>query len=134
MSQSERVAVGPMDRLGIVASAACAIHCLALPVILSLSSVFAHFLPTEEHTHRTLAVAVALIGSLALGTGYRKHRRAGPFIFMAVGLGLILATAYEGDRLPSHAVEVAITMVGSCCMIVAHRMNHTFCRECVRCC
>ena len=134
MSESQRVAVGPMDRLGIVASVACAIHCLALPVILSFSSVFVHFLPTEEHTHRSLAVVVALVGALALGTGYRKHRRVGPLLFMALGLGLIITTACVGDRLPTHAVEVAITMAGSCCMIVAHRMNHTFCQECVRCC
>jgi len=123
-----------MDRVGVVASAACAVHCLLVPVLLSFSSVFAHFIPGEESTHRTLAVLVAAVGALALGSGYRKHQQRAPFVLMACGLSLIVFTAVWGDDLPNHAAEVAITVMGSCCMIAAHRLNHTFCRRCVTCC
>jgi hypothetical protein len=49
---------------------------------------------------------------------------------MMGGLGCIAGSAWLGDRLPSHACEVAITMMGSTLMIAAHRLNHTFCRSC----
>jgi hypothetical protein len=121
------------DRLGIIASALCFLHCILTPVLLSMSAVWVHYLPSEERFHRGLAVAVAGIGGFAIIGGYRKHRRARVLLLMSCGLLLIFAGAYWGDRLPSHAAEVAVTMTGSCLMIAAHFINHTFCKDCRRC-
>jgi len=126
-----RLLVLPVDRLGVWASTACAIHCLLTPVVLSLSAVSAHFLPSEEKTHRTLAVVIAALGAIALVKGYRRHRSLRVLVFMAVGLAFIFGGAYWGDHLPSHSAEVLITLIGSSFMIAAHRMNHTFCRNCI---
>jgi hypothetical protein len=133
MSSTSRLFAISVDRLGIYASALCFVHCLATPVILSLSAVSAHFLPTEEHTHRTMAVLVTILGTVALLTGYRRHKRRSIFVLMGVGLTLIFTGACFGDLLASHLEEVAITLAGSCCMIAAHQMNHTFCRSCKSC-
>ena len=118
------------DRLGVWTSAACVVHCLLTPVLLSFSAVFAHLLPAEESVHRSLALLVALFGTAALLIGFRKHRRFAVLFMMLGGLSCIAGGAWFGDRLPSHAVEVAITFCGSGLMIAAHRMNHTFCRSC----
>jgi len=118
------------DRVGIVVSAACFVHCILTPVVLSLSAVSAHYLPSEERVHRILAVCVAAIGGFAILTGYRKHRRSRVLLLMSSGLLLIFGGAYWGDRLPSHAIEVIVTMMGSCLMISAHLINHTFCKNC----
>ncbi len=133
MFSNEKVATSTMDRLGVVASVGCAIHCMAMPLVVSLSAVYAHLLPTEEHTHRVLAVVVSCVGAIALGRGYKRHRRFSPLLLMAAGLCFIVGGAVFGDRLPTHLAEVAVTMAGSCCMIAAHRKNHTFCRDCERC-
>jgi hypothetical protein len=121
------------DRLGTIASAACFLHCLATPVVLSLCAVYAHFVPSEEHTHRVLAVLVTILGVFALSFGYRRHRRMSIFGLASSGLTLIFSGAFFGDLLPGHAWEVAITLAGSCCMISAHRLNHTFCKRCKSC-
>lgn len=118
------------DRLGIIASAACFVHCILTPVVLSFATVWAHFLPSEERFHRTLAVLIAAIGGFAVLSGYRRHRRVRVLLLMAAGLFFIFAGAYWGDRLPSHLAEVAITLIGSCLMITAHLTNHTFCKSC----
>jgi uncharacterized membrane protein YfcA len=133
MTQSQPYWTGAVDRIGILASSVCFVHCVAAPVVLSLSAVSAHFLPSEEHTHRVLAIVVTLLGGLALATGYRRHKRRSILALMALGLTLIFAGAYFGDRLPSHWYEVSVTLAGSCCMIMAHRRNHTFCRRCRSC-
>lgn len=119
-----------VDQIGIWTSTLCVIHCLLTPVLLSLSAVSAHFLPSEERTHRTLAVAIAALGAIALVKGYRRHRSARVLVFMLIGLAFIFGGAYWGDHLPSHPVEVLVTLVGSGFMIAAHRTNHTFCRNC----
>src|ERR1035437_6104760 len=120
----------PADQIGVWTSTACVIHCLLTPVVLSISAVAAHFLPSEEKTPRTLAVAIAALGAAALVKGYRRHRSSRVLVLMAVGLVFIFGGAYWGDSLPSHAAEVLVTLIGSGFMIVAHRTNHTFCRDC----
>jgi MerC mercury resistance protein len=130
MSTSSRISVFSADNLGIWASTLCVVHCIVTPVLISLSAVFAHFIPGEERTHRTLAIGVATLGAIALVKGFRTHRRRRILALMALGLGFIFAGAFYGDRLPSHGYEVAVTMTGSALMIWAHRMNHTFCSDC----
>jgi len=132
----ERVSgwAGAIDRAGMVASAACFVHCLLTPVVLSLMTVYAHFLPSEEHIHRVMAMLVAVIGALSLLLGYRKHGRSSVLVLMALGLSAIFAGAFFGDQLPSHWAEVLVTLSGSICLICAHRRNYTFCRNCKDCC
>jgi uncharacterized membrane protein YfcA len=121
------------DKLGIWASVFCVVHCIATPFLLSFSSVFAHFVPGEERTHRALAMLIAVIGAVAIVRGFRVHGRLRILFLMAAGLVCIFTGAYAGDRLPSHSVEVMITLCGSCLMIASHRLNHTFCRRCTSC-
>jgi hypothetical protein len=121
------------DRLGIIASALCLVHCVLTPVLVSLIAVGAHALPADENVHRILAVFVAALGGVATIGGYRRHRRSRVALLMSSGLLLIFAGAYFGNRLPSHLAEVAVTMLGSSCMIAGHFLNHSFCRNCARC-
>lgn len=118
------------DRLGVWTSCLCVLHCILTPILVSSSVVFAHFLPAEENTHRSLALVVALFGAIALLFGFRRHGRRSVIVLMAVGLSSIAGGAWFGDRLPSHGYEVAVAMLGSVFMITAHRLNHTFCRSC----
>lgn len=134
MNTSLRTSMLSADNLGIWASALCVVHCIATPILLSMSVVFVHLIPGEEKTHRTLAVGIAALGAIALAKGFRTHGRRRILGIMTTGLAFIFAGAFYGDRLPSHGYEVAVTMTGSLLMIAAHRMNHTFCKACTRCC
>jgi hypothetical protein len=133
MNESSRGLSLPADRLGIWTSSLCVVHCLLTPVLLSYSAVMAHLLPTEEKTHRFLAIGVAALGGIALVQGFRTHGRRRILVLMAVGLACIFFGAFYGDRLQSHVYEVLVTLAGSTLMITAHRMNHTFCRDCHSC-
>jgi hypothetical protein len=130
---ARRVLAIPADQLGAWTSALCVVHCMLTPVILSISAVSAHFLPSEERTHRSLAVVIAALGAIALVKGYRNHRHLRVLFLMLAGLACIFGGAYWGDHLPSHTAEVLVTLTGSSFMIAAHRINHTFCRNCRSC-
>ncbi len=133
MSNEHEALTLQADRLGIIASALCFVHCILTPVVLSLSAVWAHYLPSEEGLHRVFAVMVASIGCVALIGGYRRHRRSRVLYLMSAALSLIFAGAYFGNRLPSHLSEIVVTMMGSSLLISAHVINHTFCKNCQRC-
>src|ERR1700757_3100720 len=118
MSTSSRVSAFSADNLGIWASALCVVHCIVTPVLLSLSTVFAHFIPGEEKTHRTLAVGVATLGAIALVKGFRTHGRWRILGLMVMGLGFIFAGAFYGDLLPSHGGEGGGAMTGGLLVIL----------------
>ena len=118
------------DRLGMWTSVACAVHCLLTPLLLSFSPVFVRLLPGEEAFHRKLAVLVAGSAAVAVFYGFRNHRRRSVLLLMGAGLALIIGTAWWGHLFPNHALEIAVTLVGSALLITAHRLNHTFCRSC----
>jgi hypothetical protein len=130
---TSRISIFSADNLGIWASALCVVHCIATPFLISMSVVMAHLIPGEERTHRTLAVGIAILGAMALAKGYRTHKRLRVLATMAAGLAFIFFGAFFADRLPRHSFEVGITMMGSVLMMSAHRMNHSFCRECSCC-
>jgi peptidoglycan/LPS O-acetylase OafA/YrhL len=120
----------PADQLGILASALCAVHCLATPVLISSSALCARYMPGEERTHRSLALAVAVLGALALARGFRAHRRKRVPGLMAAGLACLLAGAFGGESLPPMLPELGLTLAGSACMILAHGCNWRCCRAC----
>src|SRR5260370_37550234 len=113
LSTSLRFSAFSADNLGMWASALCVVHCIVTPVLLSLSSVFAHFIPGEEKTHRTLAVGVAALGGIVLIKGVGTHGRGRNLGLMVVGRGFIVAGALFGDLLASLGCVVAATMARS---------------------
>jgi hypothetical protein len=119
------------DRAGVWASALCLVHCLLTPVLLSFSATLAQLLPSEAGVHRVLAVGIALIGAIAVIPGFRRHRRWVVVLLLACGLAAICYGAWFGDMLPQHWMEVAVTMLGSCLLVSAHRLNHRCCRQCL---
>jgi peptidoglycan/LPS O-acetylase OafA/YrhL len=131
--QRTAISTATIDRLGVIASAACVVHCILAPVVLSFLAIYANFVPSQDYTHRVLAVLITAIAALALANGYRRHRKASVIVLMLAGLGLIFFGAFGCERFGSHWYEVVITLCGSICLVVAHRRNHTFCRRCTRC-
>jgi hypothetical protein len=106
------------------------VHCALTPVVLSFSAVSVHYLPSEERTHRILAIVIAALGAIALIRGFRRHRRGRVVALMAPGLACIWGAALYGERVHCHVAEIAVTLLGSFLMIWAHRLNHTFCADC----
>ena len=77
-----------VDKWGTIASLACVVHCIATPVLFSVFAVAAQIVPTEQHTHRVLAVPVCLLGLFAMrlaagGGTYMIHGTNNP---IAVGM------------------------------------------------
>ena len=67
-----RIAV--LDRFSIGFSTLCLLHCLAVPVLVSVLPVFATFAFADERFHLALVVLVVPTSIVALGLGCRLHR------------------------------------------------------------
>jgi len=78
------------DRLGIIASVGCAVHCLVAPFLLlllpTLGSVWSH-----PAAHWVLAALVLPLAGVVIWRGYRLHRKRLALVAMGLGAMFILA-------------------------------------------
>ncbi|MEM7243782.1 MAG: MerC domain-containing protein [Acidobacteriota bacterium] len=78
-----------LDRLGAFASVACALHCLAAPLVLLLLPTLAP-LWLDPMAHLLLAVVVVPLALVSMISGYRRHGRRLVPIAAAIGVALVL--------------------------------------------
>jgi hypothetical protein len=93
------------DLVGIVASIGCAIHCAAMPFVISYLPALGLSFLADESFHKVMALACFLIAIFAFIPGLRKHRNWLPVSIGAGGLGLITFAAFglAGECCPSCA-------------------------------
>lgn len=87
------------DRVGIIASVGCAIHCAAMPFVIAWLPALGLSFLAEEGFHQWMAVLCFGLALAAFVPGWRSHRRLLPAVIGATGLILITGAAFglEGD-------------------------------------
>jgi len=110
-----------MDLAGLVLSAACLLHCLALPVALVAAPTLAVWLgETETTVHWALFAIAAVVSGGALYAGFRRH---GATLVVAVGAVGLLVMAVAAAHLFGTSLEAALTLVGASILALAHVVN-----------
>lgn len=109
-----------IDIIALTSSLICAIHCAAIPIIISFSSLSSlHFLgnPYIEWTFIGLGVIFVFV---SLWPSYKKvHFNKKPLIFAAIGFGFIAL----GRLHLTDLWEVSNTVIGASLVSVAHYIN-----------
>lgn len=114
-----------LDRVGIVLSAVCAVHCALTPILVAVAPFFF----TAEFEFRTKAVLLSL-AVIALGWGFVSHRSWRPLIWLGGALVAFGVGEWIGHGGSSHGewFEVAATVAASGALIMAHVTNARACR------
>jgi hypothetical protein len=110
----------PLDAIGMMASILCAIHCAALPLLLSLSTLASlHFLaiPWIEYSVIIFSLFLALVSFLPAFK--RHHAKYSPLVLL--GLGFILIGIGQLGFYEIH--EIAFTVGGASVIAIAHALN-----------
>lgn len=101
-----------LDQLGITASLACALHCAALPFLMtSLPLLGLGFLANRWVEISMIFISVFL-GFYSLLTSYPAHKRITPlfvliFGFASIGTGHYLMESLEGLLIPLGGLSIA---------------------------
>lgn len=111
---------GFWDRIGIGLSGICAIHCLLVPVLVSLIPLWPAFGEFHEFTHLFffLAIAPAVILSIK---NRKKLKSISGYLF--TGLGIILLAWLFNETLGDYG-EAGVTLIGSLLLIRGHWLNY----------
>lgn len=108
------------DRVGIIASVGCAIHCAAMPLVIAWLPALGLSFLAEEGFHQWMAVLCFGIALAAFVPGWRLHRRLLPAAIGSAGLVLITGAAFglEGDCCArcrdAHTVAAAPAIEAAC--------------------
>ena len=107
-----------LDRVGVLLSGLCALHCVLGIVIVTLLGFGGEALLSPEIHRIGLALAVA-VGVVTLGIGVRRHGRIEPLVIGACGIAL-MATAVLVGHGPAEAL---LTIAGVGLVALAHIRN-----------
>jgi hypothetical protein len=130
MEQSRADSVRLLDRAGMSASLACAVHCAVLPLLFAaLPAIGLAWLdsPWVDWTMVAMAAAIAL---RAHRGGFLVHRRCLPTGVAVAGLLIIIATI---SLLKGSASHHYIQASGAVVVASSHFLNRHLCRNCVAC-
>ena len=116
------------DKAAVSLSALCVLHCLALPIALTLFPPLAAFGLQEEWAHKFLLVSVIPISLYALTLGCRQHRSVWVAAAGFLGVLFLVAAATVGHRFFGEGSETLLTLVGAILVAVSHVLNFRLCR------
>ncbi len=120
---------GSLDTLAISTSAICAIHCLSLPLLVSLYPALGATVFGQEAFHVWLLWLVIPLSVVSLTLGCKVHRDRLVVGFGLAGLATLIAAAAFGHDVLGEAGERAATLVGASLIAAGHLRNYLLCRR-----
>lgn len=108
------------DKAGIALSGVCAIHCLLVPVFVSLIPLWPALADFHEFTHLVffLAIAPAVILSIQ---NIKNHRKSSLYLYSGL---IIILLAWLFNSALGYYGETGITLAGSLLLIRGHWLNY----------
>lgn len=117
-----------IDLLGILLSAICALHCVALTALLvSGGAMAALWRSGEDLTHVVMLTIVVPVSVIALGGGWLRHRRNDVAMLGAAGIAALAAGALIVHARFGAGADAALSIAGGAALAVAHWRNRQRC-------
>ena len=118
-----------LDKFAISTSALCAMHCLCLPLMLSISPALGITFFGEEAFHVLLLWLVIPFSLISLSIGCRQHKSLFVALLGFIGLAILIFTAIMGHDLLGEVLERIATLLGAAVITSAHVKNYRLCRQ-----
>lgn len=104
-------------------SGICIVHCLALPILVSMLPMWTSASALHGWLHPVFAVLLIPTTIIAGLAGYRRHRSSAVVFMLTLGLVLILGTVVLLHDEWGSTREIVFTGLGSVILIAGHIMN-----------
>ncbi len=118
-----------LDKYAISASAVCAIHCLSLPILLSLFPALGTSIFGQEFIHELLLWLVIPLSVISLSLGCKRHRSWLVGVLGLTGLLVLIFTAVLGHDVLGEVFERVATVSGATLIAAGHLRNYALCRQ-----
>jgi len=120
-----------LDKLGILLSSLCAIHCVLTPLVILSVPMLARYYLAHPYFHALMAVLILPVGLLAFWSGYKHHHKMKVFALGIPGLlviSLVPVFVHNFGFYYSFPLdETTLMVLGSALLIGAHWLNRRSC-------
>jgi hypothetical protein len=82
-----------LERVGLCASALCAVHCVVMPFVLAAQPMF-HWLRVSRLVDNAMLTIAVVVGVIVCLRNYRRHRDFGPTALLLGGWAAVLSGRY----------------------------------------
>ena len=121
------------DKFAIGLSLICAIHCLALPLLLIILPSMIVLQLDNEIFHTLIIITVLPVSIFALTLGYKKHKRNWLLIVGFAGLLLLVIAVILGEETTGEFGEKLLTVLGASLVAAGHLWNFRLCQQLADC-
>lgn len=123
-----------LDRVGAVASTACAIHCAAIPILAGLGAAGAVSWFDHEPVEWGFVGLAAVIGTVSAWRGYKVHGNKVVALVLAVAALSLLALTWSRHDEHAHSGGMAwVFPILGVVIAVSHVVNRRLCKACHDC-
>ena len=121
-----------LDISGATASWLCAVHCLALPFLITLLPLVGLSFLLDETTERVFIVISILLATASLLPAYfRQHGKMRTILLAFSGIALLILTHLLFEESPF--LKVTFLLSGAILISAAHIINRRLCLACENC-
>ena len=121
-----------LDVTGAAAAWLCAVHCLAVPLLIAILPLVGLSFLLEEATERVfIGISAALALVSLLPAYFREHGKLRAVLLAVAGIGLIALTHFLFED--NLAAKIIFLLTGAVLISVAHLLNRRLCRACAVC-
>lgn len=118
-----------LDKLAILLSGVCLLHCLVLPIALTVLPILSiNLLVDDALFHQLILWLVVPISTIALFTGCLKHRNFAIISSGAAGMVTLVFVALWGHDLLGEFYEKVATSIGGLILAYSHFLNFRGCQ------
>ena len=118
-----------LDAAAVAISAICAMHCLALPVVLLAFPLLAGSVLTDEAFHRIIIWVIVPTSMLAVLAARRSHPDKQVLMLVGTGLATLLLAAFWAHEYAAPWVDTALSVTGGLILAAGHLRNLLLCRH-----
>jgi hypothetical protein len=127
-----------LDKAGMIASITCAIHCMIMPLIVTLLPIFGLSLFATEEFEWMLLMVSAMLGVTSLCFGFKKHKSFRAFSFLGIGLTFLVIGRLAHEhvshfRVFTFDIYLLFLVAGAILVAFSHWLNNKLCKSCLPC-
>jgi hypothetical protein len=127
-----------LDKAGMIASITCAIHCMIMPLIVTLLPIFGLSLFATEEFEWMLLMVSAMLGVTSLCFGFKKHKSFRAFSFLGIGLTFLVIGRLAHEhvshfRVFTFDIYLLFLVAGATLVALSHWLNNKLCKSCLPC-
>lgn len=115
------------DRIAVLLSGLCILHCLALPLLI-VSTPFVASL-AGSHWHAPMLIIVVPVSVFAIVMGYRRHGNKAIPAYGALGLLLLIVGGTLAHNWYGETADRVLTITGSIVLALVHWRNSRLVRH-----